>query len=123
LGNPVEVHRTAGQASDIGQAETLLGDHQPQAVIGDKGYDRDAFAARIEQRQAQVVIPPRSNRKQPREHDRHRYKSRSLVECFIGCLKRFRRVATRYEKKAKNFLSFVHLACIIDLLASFRPVV
>ncbi len=65
LGNPRRFLLTPGQDSDHGQAPGLLGDDEPGAVIGDKGYDSKAFAEFIEQRKAVVVIPSRSNAKQP----------------------------------------------------------
>ena len=71
LGQPVERTVTPGQASDIGQAETLLADHEPEAVVADKGYDRDAFVEAMEGRGAEAVIPSRANRTEPRERDRH----------------------------------------------------
>jgi transposase len=107
---------TAGQASDIGQAEALLAEHEPEAVIADKGYDSDKFVGVIEERGAQAVIPPKANRVEPREYDRHTYKERNLVERFWSFAKHYRRVATRYEKKAENFLSFVYVAAIMILL-------
>jgi transposase len=107
---------TPGQASDIGHATELLGDHEPEVVIGDKGYDGDAFVEEIEARGAEAVIPPKKNRLQPREYDRHTYKERNLVERFWSKAKQFRRVATRYEKKAVNFLAFVQVAAIMVML-------
>jgi transposase len=116
LGHPVELTLTAGQASDIGQAETLLADHEPEAVIADKGYDSDAFVEVIQTRGAEAVIPPKSNRVVPREYDRHTYKERNLVERFWSKAKQYRRVAMRYEKKAANFLAFVHVAAVMIML-------
>jgi len=107
---------TSGQASDIGQAETLLADHEPETVIADKGYDSNAFVAVIETRGAEAVIPPKSNRIEPREYDHHTYKERNLVERFWSKAKQFRRVATRYEKKAANFLAFVHIAAVMVMM-------
>jgi transposase len=116
LGHPVELTLTPGQASDIGQAETLLADHEPEAVIADKGYDSDAFVKVIETRGAEAVIPPKSNRIEPREYDWHTYKERNLVERFWSKAKHYRRVAMRYEKKAANFLAFVHVAAFMIML-------
>lgn len=116
LGHPVELKLTPGQASDIGQATELLADHEPDAVIGDKGYDGDEFVEAVEARGAEAVIPPKKNRLEPREYDRHTYKERNLVERFWSKAKQFRRVATRYEKKAANFLAFVHVAAIMVML-------
>ena len=52
LGNPKSLHRSPGQDADIAHAEALLGDHKPAAVLGDKGYDSDAFAATVKERGA-----------------------------------------------------------------------
>ena len=112
LGLPVEIHLSPGQDADITHAEAVLGDHRPEAVLGDKGYDSDAFAKVVEDRGAEVVIPPRSNRTAPREYDAVVYKERNKVERCINRLKQFRRVATRYEKTARNFLGMVTFAAI-----------
>lgn len=112
LGLPLEIHLSPGQAADITHAETLLGDHRPEAVLGDKGYDSDAFAQAVADRGAEVVIPPRSNRVAPREYDEVVYKERNKVERCINRLKQFRRVATRYEKTARNFLGMLYFAAI-----------
>ena len=63
-----------------------------------------------------MVIPPKENRIFKREYDRHLYKERDLAERFINRIKQYRRVATRYEKTARNFLGFVHVAAIMGLL-------
>ena len=112
LGLPLEIHVSPGQDADITHAETLLGDHRPEAVLGDKGYDSDAFAKAVEDRGAEVVIPPRSNRKTPRAYDAVVYKERNKVERCINRLKQFRRVATRYEKTSRNFLGMALFAAI-----------
>jgi transposase len=112
LGNPVALHLSPGQDADVTHAPKLLGDLKPEAVLGDKGYDSDGLVAQIETRGATVVIPARANRKEPREYDQVLYKERNKVERFIGLLKQCRRVATRYEKTARNFLGMVTLAAI-----------
>jgi transposase len=112
LGNPVHIHLSPGQDADIKHAETVLGDNQPGAVLGDKGYDSEAFAAKVTERGAEVVIPSRANRKEPRDYDEVTYKERNKVERCLSLFKQFRRVATRYEKKAKNFLGIVLFAAI-----------
>jgi transposase len=63
------------------------------------------------------VIPPKANRVEQRAFDRHLYRERNLVERFLNRIKQFRRVATRYDKKAQNFLAFVQVAAIMVLLA------
>ncbi len=62
------------------------------------------------------MIPPKKNRKVPRDDDGHLYQERKRVEWFINLLKQYRRVATRYEETARNFLGFVHVASIMILL-------
>ena len=116
LGLPVELKLTPGQSADITEAEALLQDYEFEAAIGDKGFDSKKLIDYIESRGAQAVIPPRSNLKDQRAFDRHLYKERNLVERFINRIKHYRRVATRYEKTARNYLSFVHLASALVLL-------
>ena len=95
--------------ADITQASTLIEGLSAGAVIGDKGYDANALAARTNATGAQAVIPPRSNRTEQRAYDRHLYEDRNLVERFFSRLKQFRRIATRYEKLARNFTSMLNL--------------
>ena len=94
----------------------LLQDTQADAVIADKAYDSDAVVDAARRQGAEAVIPSKKNRKVPREYDKHLYKDRKKVEWFINLLKQYRRVATRYEKTARNFLGFVHVASIMILL-------
>ncbi len=107
---------TAAQESDIAQAEALLADHAPEVVIADKGYDKKALVAEIEARGAQAVIPTQKNRAEQRAVDPHWYRERNLCERFWSKVKQYRRVATRYEKKAVNFLAFVKVAAIMVML-------
>ena len=109
LGNPLDFILTAGQASDVGQAEPLL-QLTPQgakAMLGDKGYDSDAFIQAIQDKGMQAVIPPRRNRLNPRDCDWFVYKERHLIECFFGKIKHYRRVFSRFDKLARNFMGFV----------------
>ena len=81
-------------------------------MIADKGYDADHLADRIAENGAQVVIPPKRNRKVQRPYDAELYKERNRIERFFTKLKQFRRVATRYDKLLANFMGFVKLAAI-----------
>lgn len=90
--------------------------HEAGAIIADKAYDSDAVVAAAKRQGAEAVIPPKKNRKVAREYDRHLYKERKKVEWFINLLKQYRRVATRYEKTARNFLGFVYVASAMILL-------
>ncbi len=82
-------------------------------VIADKGYDADLLRRSLRQAGAVPVIPGRSNRKRTIRYDRERYKGRHLVENAFCRLKDFRRVATRYDKLARNYLSGVALAAAL----------
>jgi transposase len=79
LGNPLRFRLTGGQRHDITQARALIEGIENAAVLGDKGYDAQGFIAAIESQRCIPVIPPRSNRKQPREYDEELYKERNLV--------------------------------------------
>jgi transposase len=116
LGLPVTLVLSPGQDHDVTHAPELLGDAQPQVVIADKGYDSRSFVKLLLRRGAKVVIPSRSNAIEPRELDEEQSKDRNLAERFWSKAKPYRRVATRYEKTARNFLAIVHLAAIMALL-------
>ena len=107
---------TPGQAADVTQAEALIDGVPFEVVIGDLGYDSRDVVAGIEARGGEAVIPTQKNRKVQRAVDRDRYKDRNLVERFWAMVKQYRRVATRYEKTARNFLAMVHVASIMILL-------
>ena len=82
-------------------------------IVADKGYDSNDFVDAIEASGAAAVIPPRCNRNQPREYDREIYKQRNLVERFFQKIKNFRRIATRYERLARNYLAMLQLAATV----------
>ena len=114
LGNPLRLIATAGQVHDSTQAEALVDGFVPAYVIADKAYDTNQFRAFLAFR-ADAVIPSLGSRKQPIAHDKHRYKERHLVECFINKIKHFRRVATRYDKTVASFLGFVAIAAFMHI--------
>ena len=111
---------TAGQRGDAPQAERLLGEFRPGeigAIVADAAYDSDAIRRRGKQLKAKVCIKPNPTRKVKKRYDKTVYKHRNRIERFFGRIKRCRRVATRYEKKAVNFAGFIWLAAlIIDIL-------
>ena len=107
---------TPGQAADVTQAQPLLEGVPFEVVIGDKGFDSQALVDFIEGHGGEAVIPSRKNSAVPRDYDRDRYQDRNLVERFWNRVKHYRRVATRYEKTARNFLGFIHVAAIMVLL-------
>jgi len=113
LGNAIRFCLTGGQTNDITEAEALIENLFPDYVIADKGYDSDKFILLLRKKDVQVVIPSRISRKIQRVIDTHLYKERHLIECCIGKLKHFRRVFSRFDKLAKNYLSFVQFASTI----------
>jgi transposase len=112
LGLPVRCLLTAGQRHDITQARALIDGFAAEWVLGDTAFDADHFRADIKAINAQAVIPSTPSRALKLPLDRHIYKERHLVECCFNKLKQFRRVATRYEKTARNFLAIVTVAAI-----------
>ena len=93
------------------QANELLEQAQGRSLIGDTGYDLDDFAQKIRRRGMKVVICCNPTRKRKRRLDRTLYRRRYKVECSFHRLKRFRAVASRYDKTAENFLAMVEIAC------------
>jgi transposase len=87
-----------------------LHDARPAKLLGDKGYDSDEIRNDLARRGIKPVIPPRSNRTTPIEYDREAYKRRNLIERCVNRLKQFRRIATRYEKTARAFVSMPCIA-------------
>ncbi len=107
LGNPLRYILTAGHKHDVSQAERLIDGEQSEYVIADMGYDSDRFRESIVGSGAVAVIPSRSNRKEPRAYDEHLYKERHLVECFIGKIKHYRHIFSRFDKLADRYMGFL----------------
>lgn len=118
LGNPLRLYLTPGNINDCTVAiEVLSGvTLSGSVVLGDKAYGTFKIREYIEAQGATYCIPPKSNAADPWECDFHHYKERHVVECFFNKLKQFRRVATRYDKLSRNFLSFALLASAMILL-------
>lgn len=85
-------------------------------MIADKAFDADRFVDLLQQREVEVVIPPLRCRTTLRKYSKRKYKQRNLIERFINRVKHYRRVATRYEKTARNFLAFAQLAATLVTL-------
>jgi len=83
-------------------------------LVADKGYDTDAFRAWLKEYQIKTVIPGRSNRKKRIRYDKQAYKGRNVVERCFCRLKDWRRIATRYDKLARNYFSAL---CFVAMLA------
>ena len=110
---------TAGQKGDAPQAAALIEGLPAEIVMADTAYDADHLRQAIAAKGALAVIPNNPSRALKYPLDKHLYAQRHLVECCISKLKQFRRVATRFEKTARNYLAVVTLAAIV-LLARFR---
>ena len=110
LGNPLRLRLSAGQRHEATQASSLLEGFQADHVLADTAYDAQEILLMIEAMAAQAVIPARKNRKEQPAYDKHLYKERHLIEGFIGKLKTFRRIFSRFDKLARNYLSFLHFA-------------
>jgi len=117
LGSLARFCLTAGEAGDSPQALPLLKDLHVGSLSADKAYDTDAILEHLDANSIEAVIPPRSHRLVQRPFDKHLYKNRNLVERFFCRIKQFRRVATRYDKLAERFSSFVALAAAVIWLA------
>lgn len=107
---------TPGQKGDCPQARTLLSGLEPGVVghvIADAAYDSDDLREHVGQLRAGCCIRPNPTRKRKKRYDRQRYKHRNVIERFFCRIRRCRRVATRYEKKALNFAGFLYLAAFI----------
>ena len=113
MGCPVAIRLTAGHKGDVPQAAALLEGQQADIVMADAAYDADHFRDRIAEIGAIAVIPNNPSRSIKHAFDEDLYKERHLIECCISKLKQFRRVATRYEKTAQNFLAVVTIAATI----------
>lgn len=110
-GLPVRLILTAGQASDMTAVpELLAGLPAPTHVIADRGYDSNAVLDLIRACGAEPSIPSTRQRTVKRSVEPHIYRQRNQVERFFCKLKQFRRVATRFDKLARNFLAAVLLA-------------
>ena len=113
-GLPLRVALSSGQRHDSQAARILLEDQLPpdSFVLGDKAYDAEWIRATIEAQEAVAIIPDRSTANAPHPFSPVLYRLRNRVERFFNKLKHFRRVATRYEKLAANFLAMIKIATI-----------
>jgi transposase len=105
---------TGGQVADCTAAEALLDVMPPVDLLhGDKGYDSDALRRQIEATGAAPNIPPKRNRRWKPCFSPMLYRRRNAIERMFGRLKDFRRIATRYDRLARNFLAAVCVAAIV----------
>jgi transposase len=115
-GRPRVLLISPGNLSDMTMAPALIDTARGRfdRLIADKGYDSNAIRDAIHAQGAEVVIPPTRSRKTPIPYDRDAYRARNLVERLWCRLKDWRRVATRYDKLANNYLAGVFIAATIS---------
>ena len=124
---PVAIHLSSASPSEVTLVEETLAHRFMQAtpvrLIGDKAYDSDPLDDTLKKKYDIALISPhKRNRVKPQTQDGRilrRYKRRWKIERFNAWIQNYRRVATRWEYKAENYLGFIHLACILILLRVF----
>jgi transposase len=103
-----------GNHADISEAPALLDKcPAPSRLLADKGYDANSLRDRLAETKTEAVIPSTRSRKAPIPDDPEAYRDRNRIERAFGRLKDWRRIATRYDKLARNFASAVALAAVI----------
>jgi len=112
LGLPVRLIGTAGQRNDIALAHDLIDGIDADTTIADKGYDADHLVDKIAETGAEVVIPPKRNRKVQRAYDADLYKERNRIERFFNKLNSSGASPPATTKLLANFMGFVKLAAI-----------
>ena len=137
-GTPLTIDVTAGQVGEATVAESVIGEavacligrrrqkrkqrHKPRKMAGDKGYSSNRLRDWLKGQKIEPVIPHKQNEKawhDPKvKFDREAYRGRCVVEQCVGWLKEFRRIGTRFEKLAVNFLAMLELAIIRRYLRS-----
>ena len=112
-GLPVKLALTAGEAHDNRLAGKLLSRLKSGTMLlADRGYDADWIRTLAAERGFWANIPPKCNRNEPICFSPYLYRARNLIERFFNKIKQCRRIATRYDKLAANYLAFVQLASI-----------
>jgi transposase len=113
-GRAVALLLTPGNSADISAAPSLLATRSaPRRLIADKGYDANSLRNALRVQQTEAVIPSTTSRNRPIPYDRQAYRERNRIERAFCSLKDFRRIATRYDKLARNFLAGVEIAAVI----------
>jgi transposase len=117
----VRLGLSPGEAHDNRLRPLLLAGLQPKTmVLADRGYDADWIRALVNEQGAWANIPPKRNRRDPICFSPYLYRSRNLVERSFNKIKQCRRIATRYDKLAANYLAFIKLASIRIWLRAYE---
>ncbi len=103
-----------GQESDYRKAGDLISGFKTEALLADKDYDADwLINLATQQGITSIVIPPTERRKIKRDYNKEIYKQRNIIERYFKRLKHWRRVASRFEKTARNFMAIIYIAATI----------
>ena len=114
IGHPLIFLITSGNTHDLVGARGLIGMvSNPRRLLADRAYDARSLRDELAARRIKAVIPPNPTRKHPHRYDKTAYKGRNVIERMFCRLKDFRRIATRYDKRADIFLSAILLAAAI----------
>lgn len=114
-GRPLVLALTPGQAADIKMLPVMLDAvPAPRELLADKAYDSDKLREDLIERGIRPIIPNKDDRKHLHPFDKKRYKKRNAIERMFCRLKDFRRIATRYDKLARNYLASICLAAIVS---------
>ena len=112
-GLPIRLALTPGETHDNRLCSALLSALLPQTMLlADRGYDADWIGELARQQGAWANIPPKRNRNDPTCFSPYLYRARNLIERLFNKIKQYRRVATRYDKLAANYLAFIKIASI-----------
>ncbi len=118
--SPVQFCLSPGQAHDAPEGEKLLRAVGTQAgtpyLAMDRAYEGETTRALARRLGYEPVVPPKRNRREPWAYNKEVYKRRNEVERFIGRLKRFRKIYTRYDKLDSIYAAFIVFAIIVDAL-------
>ncbi len=125
-GLSVAAHATSASPAEVTLIQATLEPcfvaERPERLIGDKAYDSDPLDAKLSAQNIEMIAPQRRGRKKPATQDGRalrRYRRRWKVERLNAWLQNFRRILTRHEYHAENYLGFVHLGCIKILLRQY----
>jgi transposase len=113
FGHLVNILITPGQVHESQVAHDVWAKEHCECFLADKAYDIDSFRQALTEDGIKPVIPSKKNRLNPTTHDCHIYKERNIVERFFQKIKRFRRIATRYDKTARMYLTGVMFVSIL----------
>jgi len=114
IGRPLALLITPGNTHDLAGARALIAMvRHPRRLIADRAYDAKSLRHELAARRITAVIPPNPTRKHPARYNAKAYRGRNVIERMFCRLKDFRRIATRYDKRADIFLSTVLLAAAV----------